>query len=37
MFALAFIDVDLRLGLMFILAVFAGLAAGCGGTIGPSV
>ena len=37
MFALAFIDMDLRLGLMFILAVFAGLAAGCGGTIGPSV
>ena len=37
MFALAFIDMDLRLGLMFILAAFAGLAAGCGGTIGPSV
>ena len=37
MFALAFIDPDLRLGLMFILAAFAGLAAGCGGTIGPSV
>ena len=35
--ALAFIDPDLRLGLMFILAAFAGLAAGCGGTIGPSV
>ena len=37
MFALAFIDPHLRLGLMFILAAFAGLAAGCGGTIGPSV
>ena len=37
MFALAFIDPDYRLPLMFILAVFAGLAAGCGGTIGPSV
>ena len=37
MFALAFIDPDIRLGLMFILAAFAGLAAGCGGTIGPSV
>ena len=37
MFALAFIDPDLRLGLMFVLAAFAGLAAGCGGTIGPSV
>ncbi len=22
---------------MFVLAVFAGLAAGCGGTVGPSV
>jgi len=32
----AFIDMDLHLGLMFIMAVFAGLAAGCGG-IGPSV
>ena len=37
MFALAFIDPDIRLGLMFVLAAFAGLAAGCGGTIGPSV
>ncbi len=37
MFALPFIDPDIRLGTMFVLAVFAGLAAGCGGTVGPSV
>ena len=37
MFALPFIDMAFRLPLMFILAVFAGIAAGCGGTVGPSV
>ena len=38
MFALPFIDsMDQRLILIFVLAVFAGLAAGCGGTLGPSV
>ncbi|MEM7019263.1 MAG: MFS transporter, partial [Pseudomonadota bacterium] len=37
MFALPFVDESLRVPLIFILAVFAGLAAGCGGTIAPSV
>ena len=37
MFALPFIAMDYRLGLMFVLAFFAGVAAGCGGTVGPSV
>jgi GPH family glycoside/pentoside/hexuronide:cation symporter len=38
MFALPFIDsMDQRLILIFVLAAFAGLAAGCGGTLGPSV
>ena len=37
MFALPFLPPELRLGTMFVLAVFAGLAAGCGGTIAPSV
>ncbi|MCZ6890718.1 MAG: MFS transporter [Gammaproteobacteria bacterium] len=38
MFALPFIDeLGPRLGTIFVLAFFAGLAAGCGGTIGPSV
>ncbi len=38
MFSLAFIDsLDARIWTIFVLAFFAGLAAGCGGTIGPSV
>jgi GPH family glycoside/pentoside/hexuronide:cation symporter len=38
MFFLPFLDtVDARLTLIIVMAVFAGLAAGCGGTIGPSV
>ena len=38
MFFLPFLDsIDERLILIIILAFFAGLAAGCGGTIGPSV
>ena len=37
MFALPFIPPEFRLALMFAMAAFAGLAAGCGGTIGPSV
>ncbi|MDE0008288.1 MAG: MFS transporter, partial [Gammaproteobacteria bacterium] len=37
MFALPFLPPELRLGTMFVLAVFAALAAGCGGTIAPSV
>jgi GPH family glycoside/pentoside/hexuronide:cation symporter len=38
MFALAFMD-DIRTKLIYIsiMAVFAGLAAGCGGTIAPSI
>ena len=37
MFSLPFLPEELRLAAMFVFAVFAGLAAGCGGTIGPSV
>ena len=38
MFVLPFLDtVELRLVTIFVLAFFAGLAAGAGGTIGPSV
>jgi GPH family glycoside/pentoside/hexuronide:cation symporter len=38
MFFLPFLEtVDQRLALIMTAAVFAGLAAGCGGTIGPSV
>lgn len=38
MFALPFIDdTNSKVILIFILAVFAGLAAGCGGTIAPSI
>jgi GPH family glycoside/pentoside/hexuronide:cation symporter len=38
MFSLPFIDtVEVRLAIVFVLAAFAGLAAGCGGTLGPSV
>lgn len=38
MFFLPFLDtVAERLWLIMVMAVFAGLAAGCGGTIGPSV
>jgi GPH family glycoside/pentoside/hexuronide:cation symporter len=37
MFALPFIEMADRTTLIFIAAVFAGLAAGCGGTIAPSV
>jgi GPH family glycoside/pentoside/hexuronide:cation symporter len=38
MFSLPFIDsVEQRLFWIIVLAAFAGLAAGCGGTLGPSV
>ena len=37
MFPLPFLPPELRLGTMMVCAVFAGLAAGCGGTVGPSV
>ena len=38
MFFLPFLDtVEARLALIIIMAAFAGLSAGCGGTIGPSV
>ncbi|MEM7219201.1 MAG: MFS transporter [Pseudomonadota bacterium] len=38
MVSLAFVDSqDARVWIIFVLAAFAGLAAGCGGTIGPSV
>ncbi|MDE0444998.1 MAG: MFS transporter, partial [Gammaproteobacteria bacterium] len=37
MFLLPFLPVEFRLPWIFVFAVFAGLAAGCGGTIGPSV
>ena len=38
MFFLPFLDtVDARLALIIAMAAFAGFAAGCGGTIGPSV
>ena len=37
MFGLPFIELADRTTLIFIAAVFAGLAAGCGGTIAPSV
>ena len=36
--SLPFIDsIDLRIAISFVFAFFAGLAAGCGGMIGPSV
>ena len=37
MFALPFMELELRTPWIFFLAVFAGLAAGCGGTIAPSI
>ena len=37
MFMLPFLAPDWRLGAMIVFAAFAGLAAGCGGTVGPSV
>ena len=38
MFVMPFVEsLDARLAIMFVLAVFAGMAAGCGGTIAPSV
>ena len=38
MFAIPFYDtITVRLGIIFVAAFFAGLAAGAGGTIGPSV
>ena len=37
MFALPFLPPEWRLGTMFVFAALAGLAAGCGGTVGPSV
>ena len=37
MFALPFLPPETRLGAMMAFAVFAGLAAGCGGTIAPSI
>ena len=38
MFFLPFLDtIEARLTLIIVMAAFAGLAAGCGGTIGPSV
>lgn len=37
MFALPFLDPAAKVWTIFVLAFFAGLAAGCGGTIAPSV
>jgi Na+/melibiose symporter-like transporter len=37
MFSLPWLALELRVNVIFLLAVFAGLAAGCGGTIAPSV
>lgn len=37
MFVLPFLAPDTKVVTIFVLAVFAGLAAGCGGTIAPSV
>ena len=37
MFLLPFLPAEFRLPWIFVFAVFAGLAAGCGGTIAPSV
>jgi len=37
MFALPFLSADMKVYTIFALAVFAGLAAGCGGTIAPSI
>ena len=37
MMLLPFVDPDIRVRMIFIGAVFAGAAAGCGGTLGPSV
>lgn len=37
MFALPWLSEDMKVYFIFVLAVFAGLAAGCGGTIAPSI
>jgi GPH family glycoside/pentoside/hexuronide:cation symporter len=37
MFFLPFLDDTTKIWTIFVLAFFAGLAAGCGGTVGPSV
>ena len=37
MFFLPFLDETTKIWTIFVLAFFAGLAAGCGGTVGPSV
>ena len=37
MFFLPFLDETSKIWTIFVLAFFAGLAAGCGGTVGPSV
>jgi len=37
MFCLPFVGPDVSVWVIFVLAFFAGLAAGCGGTVGPSV
>jgi GPH family glycoside/pentoside/hexuronide:cation symporter len=37
MFFLPFLDETAKIWTIFVLAFFAGLAAGCGGTVGPSV
>jgi len=37
MFVLPFIELESRVLVIFVLAVFAGLSAGCGGTIAPSI
>lgn len=37
MFSLPFLAQDVKVPMIFFLAVFAGLAAGCGGTIAPSI
>ena len=37
MFFLPFLDETMKIWTIFVLAFFAGLAAGCGGTVGPSV
>jgi len=37
MFVLPFVELELRVPIIFVLAAFAGLSAGCGGTIAPSI
>ena len=37
MFMLPFVDMELRVPIIVVLAAFAGLAAGCGGTVAPSI